>query len=583
VVDLRLYRLAFLPALLATIATMFSLEGPPEPLEPAAATATFEGGRALAVARQVASLAPAREAGSEADLEATRIVAEQFDEVRAGTVSEQSFERELDGEQVELSNVSLTLPGDVPAAIVVLAARDAAEGTGASSSAAATGVLVELASALGTAGHERTLILASTSGAGAGSGGARELLDAIAATNPVEAVIVVSQPGSPERRQPHVIATSTAESSASAQLERTAALAVSDQAGVENDSPTAFGQLSRLAFPSGLGAQAPLIAAGVDAIAISSAGELPLSPSLAESEPSAANLSAFGRAAQATVGALDAAPGPPEHGPESYIELSNNLVPGWSLALLGLALILPAAIAAVDALARAARRSLEPSRGVAWAAARSLPFLGALGALYGLAVVGLVPRPQFPFDPGLHPLGWRAAVAAVLITAAAAVSAYLLRRPRDSRTARADAPQSATPATGLLAAAAALLIWLVNPYLGLLVSPAAHVWVLAVSGADRSRQFLVGLASVGALVPVAAALVSVASALELGADTPWTFALMIADGQFGLLLALAGAVLAGSLLAAILAARISEPAAGSQSQVPPRIGTPASSGHRPGN
>jgi hypothetical protein len=571
VIDLRLYRLAFGPALLAVIATMFSLEGPPAPLEPAAATASFEGGRALAAAREIASIAPTRAPGSDADAEAARIVAEHFDQVRAGSVAERSHEDTVDGEQVELSSVYLTLPGNTPEAIVVLADRAAAEGTGSSSSAAATGVLVELASAVGLAGHERTLILVSTSDASVGAEGVKELLDSLAATNPVEAVLVVFQPGSPERRQPHVIATSTDESSASAQLERTAVRAVFEQTGAETDSPSAFAQLSRLALPSGLGAQAPLIAADVDAVAISAAGERPLLPPLAESEPSVANLDAFGRATQATIGALDAAPGPPEHGPKSYVEVSGNLVPGWALALLGLALILPAALAAVDALARAARRGLRPSRGAIWVARHSLPFLGALGTLYGLAFVGLVPRDPFPFDPGLHPLGWRAAAAAVLVLAATALSAYLLRPHWKSATAPSDAPAStaplqvpasAIPAAGGLTALACLLIWLENPYLALLVSPAAHVWLLAAGGGGRPRRLLVGLAAIAALVPTGAALASVASALELGAEAPWTFALMIADGQIGLVLVLAASLLAGSLLAATPAASGLQPSPG---------------------
>jgi len=562
VIDRRLYRLAFLPALVAAIATMFSLEGPPRPLEPAAATATFEAAHAVAVARQISALAPTREPGSEPDFAAARIVAEEFGEVRAGTVATQSFEKELDGARVELRNVSLTLPGERLEAIVVLAPRSASEGTGSSASAAATGVLVELASALGVAARERTLVLASTSDTGTGAAGARELLDSLAATNPVVAVVAVSQPGSPERRQPHVIATSTDASSASAQLERTAALAVSEQAGVAEDRPSAFVQLSRLALPSGLGVQAPLIAAGVDAIAISAAGERPLPASLAEGEPSVANVGAFGRAAQATVTALDGSPRPPEHGPDAYVELSGNLVPGWTLALLALALLLPAAVAAIDALARAGRRGLEPSHGLAWSAARSLPFLGALGALYGLAVLGLVPRPRFPFDPGLHPLGWRAAVAALVIIAAAAASAYLLRGRRDAAATGRHAPPSASAATGVLAALACLLLWLANPYLALLAVPAAHVWVLAVGGAGRSRQLLVALAAVAALVPVAAALASVASALDLGADAPWTFALMIAGGQVGLVPVVAGAFLAGSLAAAVVAASSPEPPLG---------------------
>jgi hypothetical protein len=51
-------------------------------------------------------------------------------------------------------------------------------------------------------------------------------------------------------------------------------------------------------------------------------------------------------------------------------------------------------------------------------------------------------------------------------------------------------------------------------------------------------------------LPIAAALAEIGSALELGADAPWTFTLMVADGQIGFEMVLAGAFLAGSLIGA---------------------------------
>ena len=69
-------------------------------------------------------------------------------------------------------------------------------------------------------------------------------------------------------------------------------------------------------------------------------------------------------------------------------------------------------------------------RGLAWAAGRSLPFVGAFVVLYALALVGAVPRPAFPFDPGLYQFGARAAIALAAMLVAAAASAYLLRSLR---------------------------------------------------------------------------------------------------------------------------------------------------------
>jgi hypothetical protein len=350
------------------------------------------------------------------------------------------------------------------------------------------------------------------------------------------------------------------------QLERTAGIAVEAQVGEATAQRPAFRQLARLAFPSGLGGQAPLIGDGTDAVAISAAGErqLPADADTIE-QLSGETLDAFGRAVQATISAVDTAPGPLEHGPGTHVEVSENLVPGWTLSLLALTLILPAGVAAVDALARAARRSLQPVRSLAWAAARAMPFVGGLGVLYALAAVGLIPRPPFPFDPGAFELGARAASAFALIALAAVGSVVFLRA---SRVTAATAPPASAAATGALGATSALVLWLVNPYLALLAVPSVHVWLLAEAGEGRRRQMLVAVAALLSALPVLAALRSVSGALDLGGDAPWTFTLMLADGQIGFATALAGCFLASGLVAATVLARHPAVAIGKPSSGP---------------
>ena len=547
-VNMRLYRLAFLPTLAAIVAIMFSLEGAPTALEPATPPATFDGKRAANQARQIVAAAPQRPPGSSGDEAVADLVADRFSEIAAGSVTEQGFEADFEGADVSLRNVLLTLPGDPARTIVVLAGRDSARGPGAASSAAATGVLLELANALGLAGHEKTFVLASTSGTAAGAAGARELLEGLPERDSVEAVIVISQPGASEPRAPFVVTSSSGRSSGPLRLARTAELAVATQAEERAEGSSPFTQLARLAIPSGIGDQAPLIADGLDAVAISSAGERPLAEADDGLEHlSTASVDAFGRAIQSTVDALDTA-GPADELPNPRLELSDNLVPGWTLALLALALILPAAVAAVDACARAGRGGADLGASLAWAVARGLPFLGALLALYGLALVGALPHPPFPFDPGLYQLGGRAAVVLSLVLAAGIATAVLLRR----RGVRASAaPDATVAALGLVAAAAGSVLWLTNPYLALLAAPLAHLWLLATRppGAPRTVASIV----LGALacLPVIAALVAVATALELGAGAPWTLTIMVADGQVKLLTMLASCFLAGGALGAV--------------------------------
>ncbi|HEY8000658.1 MAG TPA: M28 family peptidase [Solirubrobacterales bacterium] len=540
-IDFRLYRLCFLPALLAVIVAMFSLEGAPDALEPVTPPSTFDGDRAAAVARQIATTAPDRTAGSDADAAIADLVVNRFEDIPSGAVSEQRFTASDDGEDVSLRNVLLTLPGDADETIVIVAARDVAHGPGAASSAAATAILVELANAFRVS-HEKTFVLASISGSTAGGAGVRALIDGLPERDAISAVIVISQPGSIERKPPFVVGTSTGRQSTSVQLERTAERAVEVQAVEPSREDGAFTQLARLAIPSGLGDQAPLIADGIAAIAISSAGERPLSSEADQLDDLAPkSVDEFGRAVQSTVAALDVAVAEPAHGPAAHLELGDNLVPGWALAALALALILPAAVAAVDACARAGRQSLGLGPALAWAAARSLPFVGALATLYLLAIIGDVPRPGFPFDPGLYGLGPRAAIAFVIMALVAGASAWLLHRRGVS--AR-RAPESAVCGLGAIAAGACAVLWLLNPYLALLAAPLAHLWLLVGEATPARRAFAV-LACALACVPLLAAAAAVAGALDLGADAPWIFSLMVADGQIGLLTMLALCFLAG--------------------------------------
>jgi hypothetical protein len=550
VIDFRLYRLAFIPALLAVGVVMFSLEGAPDPLEPGTLRGEFDGARAAALAHQIVNAAPARTPGSEGDNHVADIVAEHMKEIPTGAVSEQRYAARYGGDDVTLRNVLLTLPGTTDDTVVVVAARDAARSPAAASSAAATGILIELANTFRIS-HRLTYVLASVSGSEIGAAGVRKLVESLPQPADVAAIVVISQPGAANPRRPFVVSSSTNTSSASAQLVETAALAVSQQVDRPAGGPGALTQLARLAIPSGLGDQAPLIGEGFDAVAISSAGERPLDSG--DDQPddvSPRSIDAFGRSVQSTIGAIDFATSSPVHGPNTYVRLGSNLIPGWALAALALALLLPAAVAAGDLCARVGRRDLGLLPGLIWSAACALPFIGALAVFYALALVGLVPQPDFPFDPGLYGLGARGAVTFALMLLVGVGSVLLLR---ERNITAAAAPEGAFAACAAIAVVALLVIWFVNPYLALLLTPTAHVWLLAAQP-RRAAQARTAIAALVALVPFAAALLAVASALDLGPSAPWTFALMVADGQVGLLEMLAGSMLGGALAGAVIVA-----------------------------
>ena len=137
-IDFRVYRAAFLPALVAIVILLFALQVPPAPLAPVVAPAEFDESAATKIARQIVDEAPIRTPGSEGDAAIGDLVERRFRAVRDGQVAEQRFTGSFDGEDVQLRNLILTLPGASPQSIVVMASRDSASGPGAASSAAAT-------------------------------------------------------------------------------------------------------------------------------------------------------------------------------------------------------------------------------------------------------------------------------------------------------------------------------------------------------------------------------------------------------------------------------------------------------------
>jgi len=447
-----------------------------------------------------------------------------------------------------MRNVILRLPGSSDRVVALVAPRDSATAPAATSSAAATAALIQLASNLGGSQHAKTILLASTDGSSAGAAGAKQLASGLLDSAVVDGVVVLAAPGAAAARAPYLIDTSDGPNRGSVQLERTAERALHDQAAVSVQRPGALEQLARLAVPLGLGEQAPLIERGIPALSLSTGGERPAAAEGLDSF-SPARLAAFARAALDVILSLDAGPGV-QAGPGSYIEVGGNLVPEWAIAVLALALILPALVATVDGMARAARQG-QSARALAWAAPRSLPLIAALVLLYALAFVGIVARPPFPFDPGTISLGASEAVIVVLLGAAAFGAWRALGG--NGVGAELDREAAAT-ALGLILVASVLVTWLANPFLGLLAVPVAHAWIPRAGGPRRLGRLRTAIAIAIALVPVTLAIASVASRLQLGASLPWQALVAVGDGGVPLLIALAACVSAGSLAALLVVA-----------------------------
>ena len=546
-IDLRIWRAALLVAPVVIVIAMFSLRSLPGALQSALPPDAFDAQAAATLAGDLAEAHPEPRPGSDQDEALGRLVQDRFAQIPSVEVSEQTFSASYGGEDVELRNLIAVLPGQSERQIAVLAHRDAAAGSGAASSTAATAALLELASALSGTIHQKTLVFVSTDGGEIGALGARRFAEDYSEADLLDAVIVLSQPASPDPSPPMVVPWSTGTESGGIQLERTANAIVSDQVGRPAGDIGPLAELFRLALPSGLGEQGPLVASGLDAVRLSSAGERPLPPDRDTTDGIEGDtIERFGRSALSLLLAIDGAPGSLEHGPSAYVGLAGNVLPGWTLSLLALSLLLAALAPAAAGLARAANHPTEAARAIGWALLRAVPFAVAAVVLYAFSLIGVIRDPAFPFDPPAEEVGRGGTIATVVAILAFAAAAFLLRPllPPSGRLA-ATAPAAAL----LLAALAAIGVWVVNPYLGLLAGVGVQAWVAA-AATDRGRLAAAGLIALG-LIPALALLIDLAGRFGTGAGVLGDILLMFSDDQLSDRLVVCAAVLGGAALAIV--------------------------------
>ena len=482
---------------------MFSLQDRPRALpQGLAADVLFDGRSAATRAMAIAEQNPDRAAGSRGNLATGAVVAARLDE-RGFPVQIDRFTHA----GRDLANVIGRRAGRTRRLIVVVAERDASVVPDAAGSAADTAALLELARVFEGRATRKTLVLASIDGSTLGEVGAIRLADELGSPGLVDAVLVMSDLGSPTRRGPFLQAWSNDSRRAGIALQRTVADSIRQELDRSAEGSGALGQLARLSFPVGVGAQGALLERGFDAVRISGSGELPPGGSGPREAIDEDRLGALGRAALRTVSAVDQR-ARVEHGPESYLLAVSQVIPGWALALLSAALLLPTLAVSVDALARARRRGVAVLPWMRWIGAWAAAFLCAVAMAELLALVGATPAPPpAPMPPADMPLDG-AALAVLGAALAAAVAGGLLAR----RLALRPAPALTDPtdpgagvALALALVAAAVLLWALNPYAALLAVPAAHLWTLTVltrpSPPRRARAVLVALGALpGVLV-----------------------------------------------------------------------------------
>jgi len=508
VIEPRIYRAAFIPAVLALVLVMFSLENRPKPVpQGLAADVLFDGDVAYREAKRIVVRHPDRRPGALSSAAAARDLAERFRDLEPGGFETTVDSWDENGEQ--LVNVISRRPGESRDQIVIMAPRDSESVPDATGSASDTAALLELARVIKGRPSQKTLVLASVDGSTLGDAGARRFASTAEDRDRIEAVIALSNLGAGSGRGPLLLAWSNDDRRGSMGLYRTAAASIREEMGSEPPEEGALGQLVRLGYPLGLGAQGPLLADGLEAIRISGSGELPPPEDERDLEDvSRDRLGQLGRSTLRLVSALDGANQPPEHGPRSYLAISRKVLPGWVLAVLAGTLLLPALIASIDAFARARRRREAAPGWWRTIALWSLPFLAAFAMAEILVLLDQAPDAgAAPSEPGLYPLDGQA-VAALGACAATTLLVWLLARPRLRRAAELADTGGAASTTALALCVVGLAVWILNPFAALFLLPTVHAWMLAMlAGFRLSRRGAVVVVFVGLLGPLVASIV----------------------------------------------------------------------------
>jgi hypothetical protein len=564
--DPRVYRAGFVPLVLAVVVVAFALSPAPHGAGTSLSAQDFDGRAAAAyVHRWLARPALRdRRPGGPGDAAMAAIVGRDLSRLGFHVRRRTAEGRTVDGRRA-LTTVLAERPGMAGRALVVAADRSSQAAPGAAD-LTATGALVELAQVLAGRTLDRSVVLASVSG-GPGGAGTAALARQLGA--PVDAVIVLGALGGGPDRRPWVVPWSDRSQLAPLTLRRTVEGGLRAEVGRAPGGPSIAQQFGRLAFPLTLGGQGPLLAAGLPAVQVSSAGERGAEGANAV-DPTA--LQSFGRGVLRALTALDGSPPPPA--PSRYLVVEGQVLPSWTIRLLTGALFLPLLLGVGDGLARVRRRRGHPGMWLRWALAGAVPFVLAALLARLLGATGLLDATPGAVGAGV-PID-ASGVAALAGVAVVLVGGWLWLRPLLLRLAGVrgapDEPGAAA-AAALLGLVCGLLLWVANPFAFALVLPGLHLWLLATAPETRPRRGgALALALVGALP---GALVALGYGLSFGVGPlhlAWTGLLAVAGGAVGMGAALAWCLVLGTFVAVL--AIVARPREGAEAPVPVTVRGP---------
>ena len=531
----RLYRGTWLLVGIPLLVAAFSVHKPgPLPTPQPALPASFDGPSAIALASELSRLYPDRAPGSAGAIGAAEWFRDQLTPYRLH-VEPDRFRGNLPGlGERMLVNQVVTVPGRSPDEIAILAHRDdSGVGPGANNNASGIAALIQLARSYGTAAGARpvspqhTLVFVATDGGAFGDLGARHFAE----TQTGHIVAAVALDSLAGNGRPRLVLIGNEPRLASPGFVETAALRVLEQSGQRPAHPGTLAQLVDLGFPFTLHEQGPLLAQGIPALTLTSGGERP--PNAFTDQAGRLNrvrLAELGRAAQQLVRWLDAgaelAPGTAR-----YVYFGPRVLPGWAIELVLLAALLPFLFSAIDLFARCRRRHIPLTPALRSYRSRVGFWLWAAILFELFALIGVWPgSPAVPLPPDSTP-GTNWPVIGLLALAVLTGLGWLVARPRLVPRGPVSATEELAGTTAALLALAvvALLVVATNPFALIFLLPSLHAWLWLPHVRPRpiwTRLAVLVAGFVGPLLLVG----SFAVRYQLGLDTPWYLAELVATG-----------------------------------------------------
>jgi hypothetical protein len=514
----RLYRAAFVPAFLALVILMFSLEARPPAYAPGLQPPPFSGTRVALVADQLLDRFGARVAGSRQDRAAASYVAEQFAGRGFTTHSYEFRARTVDGRK-RLTNVVGVRPGLSDRRIVVVASRDGVAGSYEGVGSYETATLLEFARVLEGRSLQHTLVLASVDGGVSGTSGAGALARSL--RGPVDAVLSVRNlPGDTTVGEP-ILADADDRYAPATRLVRTGEASFRVELRRRVGSRSLAAQLVRMGFPVALGEQAAFIDYDRAAISFSPAGE----PLVTPGERAVTTAGAAGRAVLRTLLALDRTD--TRQGLERpALVIGGKRIPGWSITLLVGMLILPLLVVAVDSWARARRRGESSVRGIAAPLVAMVPIVAAALLLRALGAAGVIDAPALPTDPAAYSGAVTVVIGTLLVVLVIAALIAVGRLSAHAAGAGGEAGLALWIAVTVVAAFA------LNPVAAAFALPAAHTALLLLLAGEAPGPRRVVGAVAFSLLPLVLVIVYFPVALEMGVFQSVWFATLLHAGGF---------------------------------------------------